>query len=169
MGTSKSSTNSRHSPLSPFLHSSFFVRVRRETGKKYADDFVVGFEHEADARRFWDALRARLEEFALSLHPDKTRLIRRRSQKDLSLSSSSHVQDNQPTLCCKVGAVCNNTKPLSCAQTKNATLSRPAQSRYSMPDAPARSRLGARRASRWRRRVRLHRRRRDQECRRDLR
>jgi retron-type reverse transcriptase len=37
---------------------------------RYADDFVVGFEHEADARRFWDALRARLEEFALSLHPD---------------------------------------------------------------------------------------------------
>src|ERR1700746_3232584 len=42
---------------------------------RYADDFVVGFEYEADAHRFWDALRARLEEFALSLHPDKTRLI----------------------------------------------------------------------------------------------
>jgi len=42
---------------------------------RYADDFVVGFEYEDDARRFWDALRARLEEFALSLHPDKTRLI----------------------------------------------------------------------------------------------
>jgi group II intron reverse transcriptase/maturase len=42
---------------------------------RYADDFVVGFEFEADARRFWDALRMRLEEFALSLHLDKTRLI----------------------------------------------------------------------------------------------
>ena len=42
---------------------------------RYADDFVVGFESEADARRFWDALRVRLQEFALSLHPDKTRLI----------------------------------------------------------------------------------------------
>ena len=42
---------------------------------RYADDFVVGFEHETDARRFWDALRERLEEFALSLHPDKTRLL----------------------------------------------------------------------------------------------
>jgi len=41
----------------------------------YADDFVVGFEHEADAHRFWDALRKRLEEFSLSLHSDKTRLI----------------------------------------------------------------------------------------------
>src|SRR5260370_33292909 len=42
---------------------------------RYADDVVVGFEHEGDARRFLDAMRARLEEFMLSLHPDKTRLI----------------------------------------------------------------------------------------------
>jgi RNA-directed DNA polymerase len=42
---------------------------------RFADDIVVGFEHEADARRFWDEMRARLQEFALSLHPDKTRLI----------------------------------------------------------------------------------------------
>src|SRR5262249_30430344 len=40
---------------------------------RYADDIIVGFEHEADARRFWDAMRKRLEEFSLSLHPDKTR------------------------------------------------------------------------------------------------
>src|SRR5712675_1805224 len=31
--------------------------------------------HEVDARRFWDAMRKRFEEFALSLHPEKTRLI----------------------------------------------------------------------------------------------
>ena len=42
---------------------------------RYADDIVVGFEHETDARRFWDAMQQRLLEFALSLHPDKTRLI----------------------------------------------------------------------------------------------
>ena len=42
---------------------------------RYADDIVVGFENEADARRFWDAMRARLAAFALSLHPVKTRLI----------------------------------------------------------------------------------------------
>jgi group II intron reverse transcriptase/maturase len=42
---------------------------------RFADDMVVGFEHESDARRFWDAMRKRLEEFSLSLHPDKTRLI----------------------------------------------------------------------------------------------
>ena len=42
---------------------------------RYADDIIVGFQPESDARRFWDAMRDRLEEFSLSLHPDKTRLI----------------------------------------------------------------------------------------------
>jgi RNA-directed DNA polymerase len=42
---------------------------------RYADDVVAGFESEEDARRFLAALRERLGEYALSLHPDKTRLI----------------------------------------------------------------------------------------------
>lgn len=42
---------------------------------RYADDLIAGFEHEDDARRFLDAMRERFEAFALSLHPDKTRLI----------------------------------------------------------------------------------------------
>jgi len=42
---------------------------------RYADDLVLGFEHEAEARRFLDAMRRRLEAFALSLHPEKTRII----------------------------------------------------------------------------------------------
>jgi group II intron reverse transcriptase/maturase len=42
---------------------------------RYADDFIIGFEHEADGRRFLDAMRERLREFSLSLHSDKTRLI----------------------------------------------------------------------------------------------
>jgi len=54
-------------------------RRREATGDmimvRYADDLVVGFQHETDARRFWDAMRERLREFSLSLHPDKTRLI----------------------------------------------------------------------------------------------
>src|SRR6202795_338309 len=54
-------------------------RRREATGDmiivRYADDTVIGFEHEADARHFWDAMRERLREFSLSLHPDKTRLI----------------------------------------------------------------------------------------------
>ena len=42
---------------------------------RYADDTIFGFELETDARRFLDAMRERLAAFALTLHPDKTRLI----------------------------------------------------------------------------------------------
>jgi group II intron reverse transcriptase/maturase len=42
---------------------------------RYADDFVVGFEYERDAERFTQELHARVEKFALQLHPDKTRLL----------------------------------------------------------------------------------------------
>jgi group II intron reverse transcriptase/maturase len=51
---------------------------------RYADDFIVGFQYERDARRFLDEMRVRLQEFALSLHPEKTRLIQfgRFAEKD---------------------------------------------------------------------------------------
>jgi RNA-directed DNA polymerase len=54
-------------------------RRREATGDmimiRYADDIIVGFQHETDARRFWDEMRKRLRAFSLSLHPEKTRLI----------------------------------------------------------------------------------------------
>jgi RNA-directed DNA polymerase len=54
-------------------------RRREATGDmiivRYADDFIIGFQHESDAQRFLDEMRKRLGEFALSLHPEKTRLI----------------------------------------------------------------------------------------------
>jgi hypothetical protein len=37
-----------------------------------ADDIVIGFEHETDAQRFWDAMRVRFEELVLSLQPEKS-------------------------------------------------------------------------------------------------
>jgi group II intron reverse transcriptase/maturase len=42
---------------------------------RYADDSVLGFQYEGEARRFLEALRSRLEQFGLQLHPEKTRLI----------------------------------------------------------------------------------------------
>ena len=42
---------------------------------RYADDFIVGFQHESDARRFLDMMRERFKEYELSLNPQKTRLI----------------------------------------------------------------------------------------------
>jgi len=67
-----------------YLHYAFDLwakrwREREATGDmiivRYADDIITGFQYESDARRFRDAMRERLGEFALSLHPDKTRLI----------------------------------------------------------------------------------------------
>jgi group II intron reverse transcriptase/maturase len=42
---------------------------------RYADDFVMGFQYRATARRFEREVKARLREFGLELHQDKTRLI----------------------------------------------------------------------------------------------
>ncbi|MCP4966223.1 MAG: group II intron reverse transcriptase/maturase [bacterium] len=42
---------------------------------RFADDFVIGFAREDDARRVWDVLPKRLGRFGLSIHPEKTRLI----------------------------------------------------------------------------------------------
>src|SRR4051795_4921002 len=67
-----------------YLHYAFDLwanrwRQREATGDmimvRYADDIVVSFRHETDACRFLDMMRDRLEEFSLTLHPEKTRLI----------------------------------------------------------------------------------------------
>src|ERR1700687_4086700 len=42
---------------------------------RYADDTVIGFEHAADAGRFWEARRERWRGSSLSLPPDRTRLL----------------------------------------------------------------------------------------------
>ena len=74
------------SPLlaNAYLHYVFDLwaqqwRRRHATGNmilvRYADDVVLGFEHETEAKRFLEELRTRLQEHSLSLHPDKTRLI----------------------------------------------------------------------------------------------
>jgi RNA-directed DNA polymerase len=67
-----------------YLHYSFDLwanrwRHRDARGEviliRYADDYVAGFQHEDDAKTFLAELGIRLEQFGLSLHPDKTRLI----------------------------------------------------------------------------------------------
>lgn len=42
---------------------------------RWADDFVVGFQREDDAKRFLRELRIRMNKFSLELHPEKTRLL----------------------------------------------------------------------------------------------
>ncbi len=66
-----------------YLHYAFDLWVRdwrrQATGDvivvRFADDFIVGFQHEQEARRFMTELRERLAKYRLELHPDKTRLI----------------------------------------------------------------------------------------------
>jgi group II intron reverse transcriptase/maturase len=43
---------------------------------RYADDFVMAFQYEGDARKMHAAIAARLAAHALTLHPEKTRVIR---------------------------------------------------------------------------------------------
>jgi RNA-directed DNA polymerase len=67
-----------------FLHYVFDLwvnqwRKRHARGEvivvRYADDFVMGFQHRDDAERCLRELRERFAKFGLELHPDKTRLI----------------------------------------------------------------------------------------------
>lgn len=48
---------------------------------RYADDIVMGFEREDDARRVMEVLPKRLQKYGLTMHPSKTRLIDFRSPK----------------------------------------------------------------------------------------
>jgi len=67
-----------------YLHYVFDLWIQRGREKqargdvvvtRFADDFVVGFEHRHEAERFLAELRERFARFGLELHPDKTRLI----------------------------------------------------------------------------------------------
>src|SRR5438270_13682208 len=67
-----------------YLHYAFDLWVKhwrkhQATGDvifvRYADDIVAGFEHRADAERFLQEWKDRLQKFGLELHSDKTRLI----------------------------------------------------------------------------------------------
>lgn len=43
---------------------------------RYADDFVIVFEQEGDARKVYDVLGKRFAKYGLTLHPEKTKLVR---------------------------------------------------------------------------------------------
>jgi RNA-directed DNA polymerase len=87
-------------------------RKRRARGEvivvRYADDFIVGFQHEADARSFLEELRDRLRGFALELHPEKTRLIRFGA---FAASKRAQRGEGKPETFCFLGFVhiCSNS------------------------------------------------------------
>jgi RNA-directed DNA polymerase len=61
---------------------------------RYADDFVMVFTHEEDARRVLEVLPKRFGKYGLTLHPDKTRLVpfQRPPQQDTAGDSSGKVE-----------------------------------------------------------------------------
>jgi len=68
-----------------YLHEVLDVWIEREvkprlhgdaTLVRYADDFVIVFEWEADARRVMEVLPKRFGKYGLTLHPEKTRLLK---------------------------------------------------------------------------------------------
>jgi RNA-directed DNA polymerase len=65
-----------HEVLDTWLEQDVRPRLRgRASWVRYADDAVMLFEHEDDARRVMQALPKRFGRYGLTLHPDKTRLV----------------------------------------------------------------------------------------------
>ena len=59
---------------------------------RYADDFVMGFSCEEDARRVMDVLPKRFEKYGLTIHPDKTRLVPFERPSDASKGTHSEAR-----------------------------------------------------------------------------
>ena len=65
-----------HEVLDEWFEHEVKPRLRgRAFEVRYADDAVLVFEHEDDARRVLGVLAKRLEKYGLRLHPDKTRMV----------------------------------------------------------------------------------------------
>jgi group II intron reverse transcriptase/maturase len=85
----------------PYVRDVWFAREGQPRLKgrsflvRYADDFVMGFAWEGDARRVLEVLPKRFGKYGLALHPDKTRWVpfRRPSQRP---ARSDLSRDSQP-------------------------------------------------------------------------
>lgn len=72
-----------HEVLDRWFHDVVKPRLRGAAHLiRYADDFVIVFEHEADARRVLEVLPKRFEKYGLQIHPEKTRLVNFRPPVD---------------------------------------------------------------------------------------
>ena len=91
-----------------YLHEvldEWFVRqvaprlVGRAVLVRYADDVVIIFGNEQDARRVFDVLPKRFEKYGLTLHPEKTRLVdfRRPDRRALPSPDNGYVRSRPGT------------------------------------------------------------------------
>lgn len=82
-----------HDALDVWFEREVKPRLRgRATLIRYADDFVVVFEREEDARRFADVLPKRFAKYGLRLHPEKTRLVEFKRPKTPPGAGASDIE-----------------------------------------------------------------------------
>ena len=66
-----------HEVLDRWFEETVKPRLRGEAFVvRFADDFVIAFSLESDACRVYEVLPKRFEKFGLTIHPEKTRLVR---------------------------------------------------------------------------------------------
>lgn len=83
-----------HEVLDRWFHSEVKPRLRgRAELIRYADDAVIVFESEEDARRVMSVLAQRFAKYGLTLHPEKTRLVRFRKPRGPQGPSGPEVFD----------------------------------------------------------------------------
>jgi group II intron reverse transcriptase/maturase len=63
---------------------------------RYADDLVIAFANEQDARRVHDVLAKRLAKYGLTLHPEKTRLVRFHRPNPASTGKGQDASGERP-------------------------------------------------------------------------
>lgn len=72
-----------HKVLDEWVEEEVLPRMKgRALLVRYADDFVMGFSSEEDARRVMGVLPKRFGKYGLTLHPEKTRLLRFEPPRD---------------------------------------------------------------------------------------
>jgi RNA-directed DNA polymerase len=64
---------------------------------RYADDFVIGVAREDDARRIMDVLPKRMSKYGLTVHPEKTRLIRFHPEEPPDSEPTAEGSPSPPT------------------------------------------------------------------------
>ena len=95
---------------------------------RYADDFVMGFQHRHEAERFLKDLQERMAKFGLELHPEKTRLIEFGRYAALNLEKQGRDQrgDGKPETFDFLGFkhMCGKTRKNKCFVVKRETLAK---------------------------------------------
>jgi len=86
-----------HTVLDTWFHHDVLPRLRGPAFMiRYADDFVLVFALEADAKRVFEVLPKRFARFGLTIHPEKTRLLQYRRPRHSDRGKGKHPSLGRP-------------------------------------------------------------------------